>query len=268
MATHEPIPFATIGTGWITKSFIHAAQSTGFYKLIAVHSRSQDTSSTFAATFATPAHGIKAYTSLDALASDPAIKLVYIASPNSSHFPQAMALLQAGKHVIVEKPAVLNVNEMCELQNLAEKKNLVCLEAFRHLHGPAFAALRAGIDELGPIYGASLPYASRSSRYEALLRGETPNVFSAEHAGGALRDLGVYSVSLAIALWHAPERARYEPRMLATGVDGGGWLTLHYESFDVNCNVSKMWTADGQGEVYGEKGRVLIEGVADMERVV
>jgi predicted dehydrogenase len=259
------INFATIGTGWITTSFIQSAQATGKYNLISVYSRSQETASSFA-----QKHGItKTHTSLDELVKDTSIDAVYIASPNSLHYGHAKQCLEAGKHVLLEKPATSTSKELDELFTLAKSKNVFLLEAFRHIYEPNFLIIQKLLKEqkLGPIFGATLNYASRSSRFDNVLAGEVPNIFSLEYSGGCLVDLGVYPISAAIALFGAPISSTYKPTMLSTGVDGGGFITLSYEKFGVSINASKIYTSTAPSEIYGEKGTIVLNAVTDIAQV-
>ena len=90
------IRFAVVGTNWITKQFVDAAHETGKYKLTAIYSRSLEQAQAFANDY--PVEHL--YTSLEALAQSDAIDAVYIASPNSLHFPQTRLFLSHQKHVI------------------------------------------------------------------------------------------------------------------------------------------------------------------------
>lgn len=259
------INFATIGSGWITTSFIQSAQATGKYNLVSVYSRSQETASSFASK-----HNItKTHTSLDGLVADPEIHAVYVASPNSLHYAHAKQCLQAGKHVLLEKPATSTSKELDELFALAKCKNIFLLEAFRHIYEPNFLLLHTLLKEqkLGTIFGATLNYASRSSRFDNVLAGEVPNIFSLDYSGGCLVDLGVYPISAAVALFGAPISSTYKPIMLSTGADGGGFITLSYEKFGISINASKIYTSTAPSEIYGEKGTVILNGVTDIERV-
>ncbi|KAL1626024.1 hypothetical protein SLS56_006997 [Neofusicoccum ribis] len=259
-----PINFAVVGTGWITDSFIQSAHASGGWKLVAVYSRSADTAAAFASK-----HGISAtHTSLDALAAAPDVHAVYIASPNSLHHAQAKAVLAAGKHVILEKPATSTVAEFEELHALAAAKGVFLIEANRHIQEANFKVLRDALPRLGTIYGASLNYASYSSRYNAVLAGETPNIFSLELSGGSLVDLGVYPIAAAVALFGKPKAQAYSPVFIKTGADGGGFVTLQYEGFAVSVNQSKVYTSAAPSEVYGEKGTLVANGVTDIESVV
>ena len=111
------LKLGVIGTGWITKQFVDAAAATKAYTLTAVYSRHQESAQAFIDQTA-PA---TAYTKMDDfLGSD--VDVVYIASPNSLHASQALAALDAGKHVIVEKPLVATAMEFEKLDEALRKK--------------------------------------------------------------------------------------------------------------------------------------------------
>ncbi|MGL5603702.1 MAG: Gfo/Idh/MocA family protein, partial [Plesiomonas sp.] len=95
------IRFAVIGTNWISHKFCQAAHSSGRLQLSAVYSRELITAQAFAEEYSTPCNF---YTDIAAMAADPELDAVYIASPNALHYPQAALFLQHGKHVISEKP--------------------------------------------------------------------------------------------------------------------------------------------------------------------
>jgi predicted dehydrogenase len=257
------INFATIGTSWITSSWIDSAQSTQKWKLDSVYSRSAETAKTFASKY----HVTKIHTDLKQLAADPGIKAVYIASPNSLHFEQAKLLLLAGKHVIVEKPACSTENELDLLFKIAKDNGVFLLEALRHIHEVNFKILKSNLEKLGPIYGASLNYASFSSRYNNVLKGEIPNIFNLDYSGGSLVDLGVYPISAAIALFGPPKAQTYKPFIIKSGADGGGVMMLYYETFGVSINASKIYTSTAPSEVYGEKGTLRCNGITDIASV-
>ncbi|KKY16056.1 hypothetical protein UCDDS831_g07287 [Diplodia seriata] len=256
--------FAVIGTGWITDSFIESAHATGAWKLVGVYSRAQETASAFAAKH----NATATYTTLDALGAATDVHAVYIASPNSLHFEQAKAMLSAGKHVVLEKPATSTVAEYDQLHALARQKMAFLIEANRHLQERNFKVLRDSLGRLGPLYGASLNYAAYSSRYNKVLEGETPNIFSLEFSGGCLVDLGVYPIAAAVALFGVPKAQSYSPVFVKTGADGGGFVRLQYDGFAVDINQSKIYTSAAPSEVYGEKGTLIVNGVTDIDSVV
>lgn len=258
------ITFGTIGTGWITEAFIKAASKKNQWQLHAVFSRKQEQAEAFASKFDCKT----TYTSLESLAADKDMQAVYIASPNSHHYAHAKQLLQAGKHVILEKPATSTPAELDDLFATAKQHGVFLIEAFRHIQEANYKLLRDLVNEqkrLGPIYGASLTYASYSSRYNNVLAGETPNIFSLDFSGGSLVDIGVYPVSFAIALFGAPTSQTYVPFICRTGVDGGGVIILQYETFGVQINHSKGYQSFAPCEIYGEKGTLSINGTTDIK---
>ncbi|KAK8248714.1 hypothetical protein IWZ00DRAFT_303798 [Phyllosticta capitalensis] len=257
------IRFAVIGTGWITDSFIESAHATQAWKLTAVYSRKAETAQSFAAKH----NATQTYTSLDELSQATDVDAVYIASPNSFHYEQAKKVLAGKKHVVLEKPTTSTVAEFEELFALAKQQGVFLIEANRHIQECNFMVLQRSLDKLGPIYGASLNYASYSSRYNNVLAGETPNIFNLALSGGSLVDLGVYPIAAAVALFGKPKSQSYHPVIIRTGADGGGLITLAYDQFAVSINASKIYTSAAPSEVYGEKGTLIANAVTDIASV-
>ncbi|CZT14553.1 uncharacterized protein RCC_00530 [Ramularia collo-cygni] len=260
------IPFGVVGTNWISDSWIQAAEKTGKWKLHTVYSRSQDQASKFAAKYGCT----NTYTSLDEFAADSGMQAVYIASPNSLHYVQAKRFLKAKKHVILEKPATSTVAELDDLFRTAKEEGVYLIEAFRHIQEANFKLLKKSIvqdQKLGKIYGASFTYASYSSRYNNVLAGETPNIFSLEFSGGSLVDIGVYPITFAVALFGRPKAQTYVPAICRTGVDLGGVGILHYDGFGVQINNAKGYNSAAPCEVYGEKGTITINATTDISTI-
>jgi predicted dehydrogenase len=259
------IPFGIIGTNWITHSFVKGAHATGKWTLAAVYSRKSETAQDFAAKY--DDKEIALYTSLDDLAANTTITTVYIASPNILHHEHAKLMLSAGKNVILEKPSCSTVAELDELFRIAKEKGVMLIEAFRHLHEANFKILKQSVGKLGTLYGASLTYAQYSSRYDKVLAGEVPNIFNLEMGGGALVDLGVYCVAVAVDLFGKPKDAVYFPVKIATGADGAGRIILTYPDFTVHLCHSKIYNSDAPSEIYGEKGTLGFPTVTDIEKI-
>lgn len=282
-----PLNLAIIGTNWITGSFVQSAHESKRFRLVAVYSRSLDTARKF--TTETPSitdpSAVKTYDNLDTFLSDGDINVVYIASPNSLHYEQTLKVLEAGKHVVVEKPFASNIKELEDVYRLADSKGLFVLEAYRHIQETNFLKLQSLLDDektraekFGAIYGASLNMAVYSSRYAKVLEGEEPNVLSLKFSGGSLWDMGCYPVTFALALFGKPVSQSYFPVIIRTGVDGGGHIILQYaaesskhkEKFTVHAHTSKIYTSTAPTEIYFEKGTLRINGatgVTDIDTI-
>lgn len=256
----EKLRLGTIGTSWITNDFIDAALETDLYDLACVYSRYLDR----AEEFARPYGEVSVEDDLEQFMNSDLIDVVYIASPNSLHYNQTLLALKAKKHVIVEKPASINVEQWDEMLKVAKENGVFVFEAARHLYSPNQKVLKEELTSLGKVQGATFAYMQYSSKYDAVRAGEEPNVFSLKFAGGALMDLGIYPIYTAVALFGEPQGAHYFPRKVHTGVDGIGTVILQYETFDVTILVSKAVSTRLGGEIYGEDETIYIDHIADL----
>ena len=255
--------YATIGTSMITEHFIEAAAESGQLTLKAIYSRDLEKATRFANQYEVKL----VFNQLDELASCEEIEVVYIASPNSIHYEQAIFLMEHGKHIICEKPMFTSMKEWETAFETARKNKVFLFEAMRTIHTPNFKLLKDKLDCVGPIRNVNLQYMKYSSRYDQYLEGEVPNIFSAEFAGGALVDLGIYPLYMAIALFGEPESSVYVPVMLKSGVDGGGTLVLKYNDFVCTILCSKITDSYGSNEILGEKGNLIFPGSGTVEKI-
>lgn len=258
------INLGIIGTNWITHQFVEAALSTKHYQLTAVYSRKLATAEEFGKRY--PGE-IQYATDLDSFFQLP-VDTVYIASPNSLHFSQAKAAILAGKNVIVEKPAFSTPTEMDEIIRLANEKRVFFFEAARNIHEKAFKVISDFLPLTDRIIGANLNFMKYSSRYDAVLAGEEPNIFSPHFSGGAIADLGVYPLYAALAWFGQPVSAHYFARKLPTGVDGIGTIILRYDLFDVTIQQGKIADSFLTSEIYLDNGTLVMNGINSFEKVV
>ena len=257
------INFGTIGTGWITSSFIEAAKFSGKLNLTAVYSRTEEKAKQLAHTYQVDQY----FTDIEEMAKSSEIEVVYIASPNSIHFEQALTFLKNKKHVICEKPIFSNTAELEEAFQIAEENGVYLFEAIRNIHTPNFRILKDKLQLAGNLRSAMLPYIQYSSRYDLFLRGEEPNIFSSTFSGGALVDLGVYPLFLAVGLFGEPMKVTYHPVILSSGVDGSGTLVLEYQGFVCTILCSKISHSVIPCEIHGEKGTFVLEDAAPISEI-
>ena len=258
------INLGTIGTNWITQKFIDAIKLTTDYNYTSVYSRSEDTALKFAAK-----NGAKnTFTNLNDFLSSDTINTVYIASPNSKHYEQAILAIENGKNIIVEKPAFSNPEEMESIQALLKKHpNVLYFEAARNIHTPNFAKIRKQVQKMEVISGAEFTYSKYSSRYDAVLNGEEPNVFSLNFGGGALHDLGVYTLYDALDLFGEPNKVAYHPQIIKSGVAGKGTAILTYSDKTVVLNFSKITNSLSTSEIYGLKDLISMDDAGELTHV-
>jgi predicted dehydrogenase len=257
------INFGTVGTGWITESFIQAAQLSGQMQLTSVYSRTEIKAKQLADTYSATHY----YTDLEEMAKSSEIEAVYIASPNSVHFEQTLTFLKNKKHVICEKPIFSNSAELAMAYQTAEENGVYLFEAIRNIHTPNFKILKDNLHLAGKLRSTMLSYIKYSSRYDLYLQGEEPNIFSAKYSGGALVDLGVYPLYLAVGLYGEPSKVTYHPFMLSSGVDGSGTLVLAYDDFVCTILCSKIAHSELPCEIHGEKGTFVLEDAAPISTI-
>ena len=254
---------ATVGTSWITEKFISAAKTVPGIAHTAVYSRREDTARAFAA----KTGAAKIYTDLAALAADPTIDGVYIASPNRFHCEQSRFFLNAGKNVICEKPATTTAAEMRELTALAEEKRLVYTEAIMSIHTPAFPAVKQALAQLGRVRTARLDFCQLSSKYPLYLAGKNPNIFNPAMHAGSLMDIGVYNLYLAAALFGKPEAIISDAVFLDNGADAAGTAILRYPGLSVSMCWSKVGQQYAPSEITGDGGTLQIGSVSQLTGV-
>ena len=239
-----------IGTGAITRSMLAEYQNCDKFEINAICSRSEQKGWTMAKDFSIP----KVYTNLPDMLADPEIEIIYVATPNSVHFTQAKASLQAGKHVICEKPFTPTVAEAMELIELARQKHLLLFEAITLAHHPHYQYIRNNLDKLGKLKIVTATFCQFSSRYPALLAGNPSPVLNHEFAGGALMDINLYNVHFIVGLFGAPKSVRYFPNRHESGVDTSGILILEYEDFWCQCTAAKDSAGHNGVQIIGTDG--------------
>ncbi len=251
----EPVRMAVVGTNWITGALIDAGRTVEGFDVVAVCSRSEDSGRAFA-----DRYGIaRVHTSVEALAEDADVQAAYIASPNSLHAQQAITLLQAGKHVLGEKPLAANARQVSQMAAVAEESGTVLMEAYVAPWEPNVIAIREALPQVGAVRRVVLTKDQYSSRYDLLRAGELPNAFNPQFAAGALMDLGVYAVALSLHLFGPPNSVRATGVLLPSGVDGQGTLLLGYDGFEVVCLHSKVAPGGVGSQIAGEAGVILFD---------
>ncbi|MGX7109208.1 Gfo/Idh/MocA family protein [Facklamia miroungae] len=265
--------YATIGSSWITEQMINAAQLTQRYHLKAVYSRYIDTAKQFAQKFEADYYTNE----LNNILFDPDIDLIYIASPNSLHFQQAIQAVKAKKHVIVEKPMVSSSAQWHELYSQADEVGVYVFEAAMHYHSRNYSRLRPLIQhkmndlEL-PFFGANFNMGQYSSRYETYLESkekgwQVPNVFNADFHGGSLMDLGVYPLYIALDLFGLPESVHYHAIDDGRQIDLYGNVLLKYPQTQVSIFVSKAVHSVMPSEIYVGDETFLIDDISRLTKV-
>jgi len=205
-----PIRWGFLSTARINRALLGAAEKSSLAAVVAVASRDSGRAEAYALE-----HGIeKAHGSYDALLEDSDVDAVYISLPNSMHVEWSLRALEAGKHVLCEKPLTGDPGEAARVFDAAEAAERILMEGFMWRHSPQTAKL-VQLVEGGVIGQLRLIRATFSFPVE----GRRNIRLDPTLHGGALADVGTYGVSAARLLAGEPERVYGEHVIGDTGVD-------------------------------------------------
>lgn len=209
----EKVRFGLVGTGRITDWVLKGAVLEPRFEAAAICSRSEDKAAAFAETHNIP----KAFTDVDAMASDPAIDAIYIGTPNDTHKDLAIRCMEHGKHVLCEKPLASNAAEAEEMIASARRNGVMLMEAMISTLSPNFLNVQKEVGRLGGVRHYSATYCQYSSKYDLLKQilashrskgsnsQSVPSSFNPDCSGGALMDVGIYTIYPMVVLFGEPK---------------------------------------------------------------
>lgn len=248
----------TIGTGFIVDTFMEAVNIVDDIEVIAVHSRSKEKAEQFAQKYNVE----KAYCSIDAMLADESIDTIYVASPNSLHYPYALKALQAHKNVICEKPFTSTVTELDTLIAEAKKQNVFLWEAITNIYTPNLNIAKDALKEVGEVRVVICNFSQYSSRYTAYKQHQYPNVFNPEYSGGSIMDINLYNIHLCMYLFGKPNDFKYYANIGENGIDTSGVLILTYDHFIAVLIGAKDSASANFASIQGDEGTIVIDGAS------
>ena len=245
------VNWTIIGTGAIAHEMATVFNQNN-RKIYGVFSRNADKVNHFASKYGI-AHQ---FNSLDNVLSDDNVDAVYIATPHNTHFDIAKQAIEHGKHVLMEKAIALNQADLNRLENLAQKHNVILLEAMTLVHMPLAKKIKSIITEglLGKVKHINVAHGSVKP-YDAKNR-----FFNPDLGGGVLLDMGVYGISG--ARYFMSEQSNnvqsfvdYAP----TGVDEQAVTILHNQSGEsATVSISLQAKQPKALTISGTKGYIRI----------
>jgi xylose dehydrogenase (NAD/NADP) len=246
----DAVRWGIVSTARINDKLLAGAREATGVDVVAVGSRDPSRGEAFAAE-----HGVgRVHGSYEDLLADPDVEAVYIPLPNSMHVPWSVRALEAGKHVLCEKPLARRAADASAAFDAAERAGRLLMEAFMWRYHPMTQELVRRAREIVPLrlvraaFGFSLPPDDLSNvRWQSELE------------GGALMDVGCYCVSaLRLLTGGEPERGAGEAVAGGAGVDARFAGVLRFAdgvlgTFDCGFDVP----ARGEIEVVGEGGTLV-----------
>ena len=242
------ISTALIGTAKV----IPGMQQSPECEVVAIGSRSLDKAKAAAAKLGIP----KAYGSYEELLADPEIEAVYNPLPNDLHVPLSIQALEAGKHVLCEKPISMSVSELDALIAARDRSGKQCVEAFMVRHHPQWQRARelAKSGALGRVRAVS-------GLFTYFLRDPNNIRNIPENGGGGIYDIGCYPiVTSRYVFGEEPTRvAAIVERDPDFGTDRLASVLLDFPSGQAAFICSTQLVPYQRMHISGEKGRVEVE---------
>ena len=239
-----------MGTGRVAHEFVQAVQYVADAELYAVASRTQQTADAFGA-----AHGAtRAYGSYEAMLADPAVDVVYVATPTHRHEADVMACFQAGKAVLCEKAITPSREAFDRLVAEATRRQCFLMEAVWMQFHPAFRQMLQWIHEgrIGRVrcIKAELGWLHP---YDPLDR-----IFAKALGAGTLLDLGVYTLGMACSvLGFQPDEVAAVASFGPDGADLDSHVQLRYPNAYAALTMGYTFDTTGETVIAGEKGRIV-----------
>jgi predicted dehydrogenase len=215
-----PLRWGIAGPGWIAERFTASLQQRTRQVVAAVGSRSPERSADFANRFGIPA----AYGSYEELAAAPDVDIIYVATPHNHHHAVARLALEAGKHVLIEKPIGISARQAEDIATLAASRELLAAEALWTFFLPKYDVVRQLLDAgaLGQLVTVVAEY---GEHFEAGHR-----IFDPELAGGPLLDLGTYPLAFISSVLGLPETVHAIGTPHPAGVNGQISAVMDFDS--------------------------------------
>lgn len=236
MTSSTRLRFGILGAAKIARTFAAAVSSSPLIELRAVASRDLEKGDAFAREFGIASvHG-----SYEALLADPQIDAVYIPLPNTLHAEWAIRALEAGKHVLCEKPIAITAADARAMYDTARKCGVTLAEAYPYRAQEQTLKLRELLRD-GAIGGVQTVHASFGVTFD-----DPSNIrLDPQRGGGALLDAGSYAMSFVrMIAGENPTRVNAVARMGATGVDRTVVANLDFASgllAQISCSFASAY---------------------------
>ncbi len=242
--------FAILGTGRIAATFAKALSEVSEAEFYAVGSRTKQKADAFAEKFG----AVKSYGSYEELADDKDIDAVYIATPMSCHFDNAMLCINKGKHILCEKSVSLDSRQLDIMLKAAAEKELLFMEAMWTKCRPVYIKVLDWIRQgrIGKVKYVKADF-NNLVRYD-----RSDRLFAPELGGGALLDLLVYPLTLSSDVFgEYPESVTSAANIGKDGVDLSNAVILKYKNGFAALSSGFEVPNNNNALISGEKGSII-----------
>ncbi len=247
----KTIRWGIIGAGRIARKFASDLKFVTDAELIAIGSRSQQSADDFAKEFPVKYR----HDSYGALAQNPEVDVIYIATPHNLHHENTLLCLQNGKAVLCEKPFAMNSRQTLEMIQMAREKKVFLMEALWTKFQPHFKKMKemVGQGQLGEIK-------SVLANFGFIPPNPAPaRLFDPALGGGTLMDIGIYNIFMALTVLGKPDTIEASMTPASTGVDEQCAVLFKYKN-GAMAQLFSTFTSnlDTDVDICGNKGRIKL----------
>ena len=248
-----------VGAGWIAEKAAVTLNGLPGFRCYAIASRSEEKARAFAGRWGVQ----KAYGSYSALIDDPAVDLVYVATPHSHHFDVAREALGKGRPCLVEKAFMANFDQARAIVDLSRRRKVFLAEAIWTRYQPAVEMVRKIISDgrIGEVrlITATLGYSM----------GDKERIMRADLCGGALLDLGVYAINFVRMFCGNPILSiRSQCVKTPTGMDWSNAVSMVLDGgIMANVQSSACCVGDNIGVIAGTEGNIIIDNINNPQTI-
>lgn len=243
-----------LATGTIGKTYARALIRSSHNELVAVGSRSATGAQAFADSF--PEVAMTCHASYDSLINDPQVEAIYVATPHPEHAAWTIRALQAGKHVLCEKPLGLNHAQSMAMTTCAQRHQVFLMEAFMYLLHPQMTAI-TNLIKNGDI--GEVRHIEAQFGYHAEFDADS-RLFANHLGGGGIMDVGCYPMSFVRTIAGAePIDIQAHGRLGETGIDEWSAALLKFDN-GVAAQIATAVSLNMKNDatIYGSKGSIHI----------
>lgn len=240
-----------IGAGHIAGSFAKGLKALPNARCYAIASRDGEKAASFAAEYGFE----KSYDSYQAMLQDPQVDIVYVATPNNLHYTHTMMALDAGKHVLCEKPFAITCSQAMTMMRVSREKNLFLMEALWSRFLPSMITASKLLGE--GVVGKPLLLQAEFGIHPVY--DENSRLFDPKLGGGSIADIGIYPIFLALFLFGDPLSMDVSSIPAPTGVDMTTTIVMTHREGRMSVLTSSFaFDMESDAKITGDAGRLRL----------
>lgn len=240
-----------IGAGHIAGSFAKGLKVLPNARCYAIASRDGEKAASFAAEYGFE----KSYDSYQAMLQDPQVDIVYVATPNNLHYTHTMMALDAGKHVLCEKPFAITCSQAMTMMRVSREKNLFLMEALWSRFLPSMITASRLLGE--GVVGKPLLLQAEFGIHPVY--DENSRLFDPKLGGGSIADIGIYPIFLTLFLFGDPLSMDVSSIPAPTGVDMTTTIVMTHREGRMSVLTSSFaFDMESDAKITGDAGRLRL----------